>query len=395
MLKPIRTFVPAMKPIQPKPPAAKPDGMSQAQTILQARMERRPAPPVYRPVVQPVTQPRMGLPPRTPALPINFNRMPVQQPSRNLNRITVVQRQVSQEQIDKFLKGKKLGKFADPGSVTQEIAKQKYAPDVQQYMPNFDQDNQEDMSALQGRAKALLKQQKKNPTRVPGLPPSLETQVYSPSTYYSEKKIRQGQKTHIARSEEIESKLVEIRDDNDAKNVTAYLYIDDILTQLREPNTRVNPFGKPFDPDSLEITTSEHDAEALLLHKVLETYRKHFQTSQYDEDQYSYQLALVGPHGACDGCKDRLRLFKQQWQQLMQTALGPRTLVITYFYTHGSSQQRKNTTRYGWNEELYTSFTFTPEKTREDRKNKKKSGGPKNLTYYYRSMNVQTPGNPG
>ncbi|PYP91200.1 MAG: hypothetical protein DMG65_08480 [Candidatus Angelobacter sp. Gp1-AA117] len=66
--------------------------------------------------------------------------------------------------------------------------------------------------------------------------------------------------------------------------------------------------------------------------------------------------------------------------------------MITYFYTHASSKQRQNTSRYGWNEELYTKFTFTPEKTRQDRKNKNKSGGPENLTYYDRSMNVETLG---
>ena len=79
MLKTPHPSIMAIKPAQQKSPAAKPVAVPQATAILQERMERRPAPAF--------------------------------QPGRNLIRAGVVQRQVTQEPIDRFLKGKKLTKF--------------------------------------------------------------------------------------------------------------------------------------------------------------------------------------------------------------------------------------------------------------------------------------------
>lgn len=408
MLKPTRTSVPAIRPVQGKPSAAKPAGMSQAATILQARMERRPAPPVYRPAPPPVTQPKTGLPssfsgtvaptPKGRALPVIQSRMPAPafQSGRNFIRAGVVQRQVSAEEADEFLKGKKLTKFTDAQLVKQEVEKQKYQVEKQKYMPNFDSEVQEDVSLLQRRAELLLQGLRGQPQQMIGVPPSLKTEVYLPNSYLSHKKTRQQQRRHIdVEKGEIENRIVEIRDDKDATNVTAYLYIDGALTQLREPTNNVNPFGRPFGQSSPEITASEHDSEARLLNKVLETCRNDFAGSQYDEDEHTYELALVGPHGACDGCKDRLRLFKQQWKLLMEPAQGPRSLVITYFYTQETSKQRSNTTRYGWTEALVGEVEFTPKKTVQERKKGKNVSGTQKVSYSYRSMNTQTPGTPG
>ena len=283
----------------------------------------------------------------------------------------------------------------------------KYAVEVQQRMPNFDIESQEDISKLQQGAQLLLNRLQENKPQALGLPPSLLGEInwptmkvqigqlnkgnkgkkefieksYVPSAYLKAKQVRQGNKTHVNLTErvEVEERLEAIQESNDATNVRLFLYIDGTLElearkDIPEPPQQGNPFYRPFSQTSQEITSSEHDTETRLLTSALATCRLNSQITQFDEEGHVYELALVGPHGPCDGCKDRLRAFKVQWKQLFQGAPGSRRLVITYFYTQKKSLQRSETSVYGWDEAL------------EKKLNPKQKDSP---TYYYRSLNTE------
>ena len=313
---------------------------------------------------------------------------------------------VTQEQIDEFLRGKNLARFA-LGQTGQEIVKQKYVTDLQRSIPHFDTQNQQDVSRLQQRAAVLLEGLRRNKPQQMGLSPSLlgeihwptrkiqkeqsgkgkkqqkqfEDEIFVPSAYFVEKKRKQALKVHIDISgrAEVEKRLEAIQGSTDAANVRLFLYINgtlqlEVSSAIDEPPRHGNPFYNPFNLSTQEATISEHDTETRLLTNALAACRSNSQATEWEEEAHTYELALVGPHGACDGCKDRLRAFKVQWRQLFQRAHGARRLVITYFYTQKKSIQRSGTTVYGWDEALEKKL---------DPKQKDSA------TYYYRSMNSE------
>jgi hypothetical protein len=381
--------------------------------LLQAGIERRPAPAVYRPAPPMTMQPKApsaplpgitlsnrppGPPPflsaSRPTQPFPTTKSILQRkavvpvpkmPTVQMPRSSVIQRQVTETEIDNFLKGKKLVAFADQGRVWEEIGKTKYTSGKQQHMPNFDAEDYQDVKALQQRAKTLLDNNQQG-QRATGLPPFLAPEIYSAQHYFQQKREKQQNKTHINVSKmEIEERLIAIRDSTDAGDVSVHLYIDNTVQNLPQQTPNANPFEHPFEQTNEEITNSAHDAEVQLLAKALAACRTHHQTHGQDQQQHTYELALVGPHGACDGCKDRLRAFKTQWRNLVRNAVGPRSLVITYFYTTAPALYRTPKSLYGWHEGQDARMEY---QIKKQPKQKSKKGGTGHFTYYYRSMNA-------
>lgn len=248
------------------------------------------------------------------------------------------------------------------------MSENKYQNDIAQNMPNFSWWPFDDIEQLQQRAAHLLNQQQGRVTLV-GAPPQLAPEIYDSEAYFARKRATQGQKTHIAVSK-VEDEIEKKKKSVDAKNVTTLLFINGQKQTLPNTAQGEQTFSTPFSQGSnAEIYASSGDAEVKPLTKAMACCKADLETNRESTARRVYELALIGPYGACDGCKDRIRAFKAQWKQLKAGSRGERVLVITYFYTHISESFRSNTSLYGWKEE--------------------QSAKTSNLTtYYYRSYNA-------
>jgi hypothetical protein len=109
------------------------------------------------------------------------------------------------------------------------------------------------------------------------------------------------------------------------------------------------------------------DGEASLLAKALTAFKNDLQ-AKLGWVAVEHELAIIGPAGACDGCKDKIRQFKAAWQGYARKAGYPRegthaTLTVSFYYVNSHyNRNRKNPglgtkkdglpTKYGWREAI-------------------------------------------
>lgn len=118
----------------------------------------------------------------------------------------------------------------------------------------------------------------------------------------------------------------------------------------------------------IEQEISKDDGEAALLSTAL-TVLKNDLEAKRGWVNVVHELAIVGPAGACDGCKDKIRKFKAAWAGFARKAGYPRvgagtaTLTVSFYYKNSHyNRNRKNPglgtrkeglpTKYGWREEV-------------------------------------------
>ena len=139
-----------------------------------------------------------------------------------------------------------------------------------------------------------------------------------------------------------------------ASEVGAKLFINgqpQVVTRVKpKPKEKVpheDTFSIPYGTHNHEIDKSSGDGEVVVLAKALEILINDLKT----QGAHQHKLALVGPYGACDGCKDRIRSFKQQWNKAKTEANTAGSLLITYFYRNEAAPgpDRKDS-QYGWHQ---------------------------------------------
>lgn len=178
----------------------------------------------------------------------------------------------------------------------------------------------------------------------PGRPPSSRKQD-ARHHYAHQKGQRQQQMQHIDRRLIDNDEFNRIAASTDAKAVTTMVFIDNRQAQPQANAEFVDLFKHPAQKH-IEHVVSDEDAEVTPLSSALAC----FETDMIGSDgrqNITHRLALIGPYGACDGCKDRIRLFKNLWREMArQYRPGMATnLIVTYFY-HKLETQHRAVTNY-------------------------------------------------
>ncbi|HEX4955286.1 MAG TPA: hypothetical protein VF017_18000 [Thermoanaerobaculia bacterium] len=226
------------------------------------------------------------------------------------------------------------------------------------------------------------------PVRVVGVPPSQGSKVgggkkYSSlSDYTNRKKGKQQTREHVP-SGLISGTLANAW--GGAERVSVVIQIADEETVTLGPGEgsmdHARHFQVPFTQHNHEIDTSANDGEVAQLSHAYGLCVADFRSHQNNPPETSrqHQIALVGPWGPCDGCKERIRAFKAKWQEKATKHRCSASLVLTYFYRYeGRSIERQGETFYGYVEAL------TGKDLNLDQLGKKSDKAPKD-TYYYRS----------
>ena len=199
------------------------------------------------------------------------------------------------------------------------------------------------------------KTKKDDKTHLLGVPMSKQEKIglkYANSDEYVARKMRrQGQIRHIS-ARGVESMIVGAT--GGASEVGAKLFINgqpQVITRVKpKPKEKLpheDTFSIPYGTHNHEIDKSSGDGEVVVLAKALELLVNDLKT----QGAHQHKLALVGPYGACDGCKDRIRSFKQQWNKAKTEANTAGSLLITYFYRNEAAPgpDRKDS-QYGWHQ---------------------------------------------
>ncbi len=144
-------------------------------------------------------------------------------------------------------------------------------------------------------------------------------------------------------------------------------------------HTYDNLFSIPFLIHNHEIDESKNDGEVGVLSSAYAACMNDFQG--HEGGTRIHRIALIGPFGACDGCKVRIKKFKSEWLLLAHRAKCSAELVITYFYRHEADLYRNKSTQYGY---------FEAQKGRMEKLKSLGNGAPEK-EYWYRSTWGQYP----
>ena len=177
--------------------------------------------------------------------------------------------------------------------------------------------------------------------------------------YVAKKKQRQGQISQHINARDVENMIRGAT--GGASEVEAKLFINGQPQTVTRERPRLklqheDAFSIPFGNHNHEINKSRNDGEVVVLAKALEILVNDLNA----QGTHLHKLALVGPYGACDGCKDRIRLFKQAWRKAKTDANTAGSLVITYFYRNQAAPgpDRKDS-QYGWDQARQNSIDGT------------------------------------
>lgn len=146
--------------------------------------------------------------------------------------------------------------------------------------------------------------------------------------------------SHVDRRTITDDEFNRIIGSNDATAVHTFVYVDN---QQRQPTANAEFIDLLKHPAQkhVEHVVSDEDAEVRPLSAALGCFEADMIDSGARQN-ITHRMALIGPYGACDGCKDRIRLFKNLWREMArQYRPGMATnLVVTYFYHKVSTQHR-------------------------------------------------------
>lgn len=192
---------------------------------------------------------------------------------------------------------------------------------------------------------------KSPPAYILGVPPSKLTKIglkYADyDDYVARKKIKQANIAPVAESDVHETLKAAT---GGASEVSAQVIVDGRAKTTKTSTTHKDLFSVPFtEHHNHEITDSQNDGEVAALSGALDVLIKDLKETT---SNHQHKLALVGPYGACDGCKDRIKKFKQRWLDEKQKARAANaTLLITYFYRNVAAKAEiRPKTMYGWKE---------------------------------------------
>ena len=178
----------------------------------------------------------------------------------------------------------------------------------------------------------------------PGRPPSSRNR--DARHHYSQQKVnRQGQLNHIDHRGIADTEFHRVIGSTDAKAVRVIVYVDNQERQPAGNQEFVDLFKHPAQKH-VEHVVSDEDAEVTPLSSALACFENDLIESGARQN-ITHRLALIGPYGACDGCKDRIRLFKNLWREMARRYRpGMATnLIVTYFY-HKVDTQHRSVTNY-------------------------------------------------
>lgn len=238
-----------------------------------------------------------------------------------------------------------------------------------------------------GRGGASLQRMDDRRRRV-GVPPSAEVKIGKGAKYTSESNYRDRKILKQQGREHVSPDLVEKtlkKASGGAEQVSLVLRIAGgdpiVVAPGAGSDEHAHFFSVPFSRHNHEIDTSSNDAEVRQLSTAYDLCLKDFLTHQYTEstEPRLHHVALVGPWGPCDGCKERIRAFKSHWQQAAAENNCSARLVLTYFYRYEARGiSRQGETYYGYYEALRGDDLRLPEL------GAKKVRAPQDI-YWYRS----------
>ena len=95
-------------------------------------------------------------------------------------------------------------------------------------------------------------------------------------------------------------------------------------------DTHSKSLASPFPHDhGPEYEVSSGDVEVGFLSGALDLFGGDLASNAYGGEQRLHELALVDEFGACNGCKDRIKRFKQLWHELAAQYHCPAQLRVT------------------------------------------------------------------
>jgi len=197
------------------------------------------------------------------------------------------------------------------------------------------------------RAIDRVGQQVQVPERMLGVPPSkigkIGLKYANYDDYVAKKTQKQLGTTHVAIDDDISARLGASKSSG-ASDVSVKVFVNTAEKWAVPSNTYKNELATPFNAHNHEITESKNDGEVRPLSGALDMFVADFKKAT----AHNHKIAIVGRYGACDGCKERIRKFKEIWRREKGQLTG--TLTVTYFYLEYAAEYDRTKSRYGWRE---------------------------------------------
>jgi len=227
-----------------------------------------------------------------------------------------------------------------------------------------------------------------------GVPPSSQDKIgtgkkySSPTVYTNTKRDKQTQREHVP-LDLVWTPFSKVSEHAEASDVELVLQIGDGEVQHLQkgegnPGMYRSLFKTPFSSHNHEIDVSKGDGEVDVLPEAFRQCKEDLDDHPNTGEGRRHLVALLGPYGPCDGCKERIKKFKSEWQRAAVGANCAASLVFTYFYRRPNSDQRQATTTYGYNEALEGNEDGLP----QFGVRKKPTTYVKEGRYYYRSTSA-------
>lgn len=214
------------------------------------------------------------------------------------------------------------------------------------------------------------------PEPFPGLPPSQvpdlkqeeeDTKKYaSKSKYVERRSLHQQQDRHVNIEPETLEKLLLGVEGKPANYMMGVAHIDGVPQPFAVSTTWKSDLETPFPHDHKgeEYDVSKGDVEVGFLSGALDLFagdlKKNMFSSTWDSEPAVHELVLADNFGACDGCKDRIKRFKQLWHELAQEFQSRAQLKVTYVYHETFEQSRSGSkSLYGWHEATFKTLELS------------------------------------
>ncbi|HEX7181607.1 MAG TPA: DUF4157 domain-containing protein [Thermoanaerobaculia bacterium] len=171
----------------------------------------------------------------------------------------------------------------------------------------------------------------------PGRPFSRDSGPYDIREKFGKQTVRWDQFTRVRQSPFSEDGFAgvvkgHLSTATEANDVIFQLYVDGRRVDAEDPPGNYIELFKLTGVEGMDVfhSNSHSDGEIRPLASALETFKNWLEARTR---RTNHHLVLIGPCGACDSCKERIKLFKQIWHNLAkQEGLGTAFLFVTYIY---------------------------------------------------------------
>jgi hypothetical protein len=138
---------------------------------------------------------------------------------------------------------------------------------------------------------------------------------------------------------------------HDPQNVRALFRVNGArVDEVDAADAEIDPEIETPDRGDPQVTSTTDDGEVPELKKALKSFIAYMATARQPRERFT--LALSGPYGPCNGCKQRIQRFLALWQGKVRELLAvgvQAELIVTYQYSNAPQVMRDN--YYGWRED--------------------------------------------